>query len=102
MSLYRMHHSKDFGVDTSNSARVHFYADPSTWSKKDVFAFRTMFRFITLLFIQYKPGQRANGSQFGEGRLSFAAILILLAFQLTLAIAAFISLSNDIDIYAYA
>jgi hypothetical protein len=58
-----------------------------------------MFRFITLLFIQYKPGQRANGSHFGEGRLSFAAIVILNTFRLTLVIAAFICLSNNIGIY---
>jgi hypothetical protein len=34
MSLYRMHLSKDFAVDTSNSARVHFYADPGTSGPK--------------------------------------------------------------------
>jgi hypothetical protein len=32
--------------------------------------------------VQYVPGQRANGGQFGEGRLSLAAIVILIAFRL--------------------
>jgi hypothetical protein len=62
MSFYRMHLSKDFGVDTSNSARVHFYVDPSTWSKKDGFAFRTMFRFITLLLYSINRDKEPTGA----------------------------------------
>jgi hypothetical protein len=38
---------------------------------------------------------------FEEGALSFSAIVIRMAFQLTLVIAAFGSLSNDIDINVY-
>jgi hypothetical protein len=52
-----------------------------------------------LYSVQYKPGKRANGSQFGEGRLSLAAIVILIAFRLTLVITALSSLKYDIGIY---
>jgi hypothetical protein len=100
MSLCCMHLSKDFGVDTSNSARVHFYADPGTWVQKRWvrISYNVQIYYSTFYTVN-KPGQKANGSQFGEGRLSSAAIVILIAFRLTLGIADLSSLSYDIGIY---